>query len=276
MSPSRLYILWVAIISLATGLPAMAAGQYKLAWWRQLGMYENAGCMGNHVMTIWVFDESGNGRSGVTLKSTSDPEHRVMGTTDGDGRVQITIDPGNTHYYMYCVDGSGATSDIAPDISSHQRACWGHYSFEVGFLYKSDSQNPGLFDTALNCTLNAGCEVSTGCPEDDDAPYSKSLAFNSINCVDYRSDQFELGTWQSTTSYFGQTFVANGNRVVAMRGNATIGGNNTLSFKAQIVTWPGLQPVGPPQIHTGVLSVWLGDHLGHERCARRSRSDVYA
>jgi len=234
-----------ALVSFGAAGPALAAGHYTLAWWRQLGNYENgagAGCTGNHVINVWVFDEAGAPRPGVQLKTTWGV---LLGTTDVDGLSQIILDNANVRYDFVCTDASGATSDIALEMSSRLRPCWGHYSFEVGFLYKADAANPGSFDTSLHCTLNPGCPDYGNCPETFDAPYSKSLAFNSINCADYRSDEFVLGNWQSAASYFGQTFVATGNRVVAMRGHGTIGGNNTLEFKAQIVTWPGLQPVGP-------------------------------
>jgi hypothetical protein len=245
MSQKRLWGVAIGCVCLAVSSPAHAAGQYKLAWWRQLGNYENAagsGCTGNHVINVWVFDEGGNPKPNVQLKTTWDV---LLGTTDVDGRSQVILDNNNTRYDMICVDGTGATSDVALEMSSRQRPCWGHYSYELGFLYKTDAANAGSFDTSLNCTLNPGCPDYGTCPEDTDAPYTRSLAFNSINCADYHSDETGMSNWQQATSYFGQTFVATANRVIAMRGHGTIGGNYTLQFNAQIVTWPGLQPVGP-------------------------------
>jgi len=235
---------WFLAVS-ATALSAFGAGHYELAWWRQKGAWENGsgtGCLGNHVMSVWVFDESGNPRPNVQLKTTWNV---LLGTTDADGRAEIPIDVNNQRYDMVCADGAGSTSDVALEMSSRLQPCWGHYSFEVGFLYKSASTNPGTFDTNLHCTLNTGCADYGTCPQTTDAPYTMSLAYNGINCADYFSDQAELGTWQSASSYFGQTFVATANRVVAARAHGTIGGNNTLAFNAQILTWPGLQPVGP-------------------------------
>lgn len=233
------------VVALAfVAAPAFAAGTYKLAWWREKGTYENgagAGCVGNLVIDVWVFDQTGNPKSGVQLKTTWNV---LLATTDSDGRGQVILDVNNRYYDMICVDGLGSTSEVALEMSSRRQPCWGHYSYEVGFLYKTDTAAPGTFDTNLNCTLNTGC-VDYGCAQETDAPYTKSLAFNSINCADYRSDEMALGNWQAANSYFGQTFVATANRVIAVRAHCAIGGNDQLAFNAQIVTWPGMTPVGP-------------------------------
>jgi hypothetical protein len=251
MSPVRNRCAAAFTLALSTLLayPATgSAGHYSLAWWREKGAWENGAvggqgdCLGGHVMLIWVFDENGVARPNVQLKTSWNV---LLGTTDADGRAEIPIDVNNTRYDMICVDGAGSTSDVALDMTSRLRPCWGHYSFEVGFMYKSNASNPGTFDTSLNCTLNNGCADYGTCPETTDAPFTRSLAHNSINCTNYWSDSAALGTWQGPTSYFGQTFVATGNRVVAAKAQGTIGGNNILAFKAQILTWPGLQPVGP-------------------------------
>lgn len=241
-------IALTACVLFVGGPPARGAGHYKLAWWRQIGNYENgagAGCVGNHVMNVWVFDESGYPKGQVTIRTTWGT---VLALTGYDGRAQIIIDNNNTRYDMVCADASGSTSEVAFEMSSRIRPCWGHYSFEIGFLYKTDASNPGSFDTGLNCTLNPGCADYGVCPETFDAPYTRSLAFNSINCADYLSDEAVLGQWQAANSYFGQTFVATGNRVFAIRAHGTIGGNDKMAFRAQIVSWPDMQPVGPSRI----------------------------
>lgn len=246
---SRHTVVALLVLGCLQAIPVAAeAGHYSLAWWRQKGAWENGAtggqddCNGGHVMLVWVFDENGNPKPNVQLKTSWNV---LLGTTDSDGRTEIPIDVNNTRYDMICVDPGGSTSDVALDMSSRLRPCWGHYSFEVGFMYKSSVGNPGTFDTAMNCTLNNGCTDYGTCPETRDAPFTRSLAYNSIDCTNYWSDSAALGTWQSAASYFGQTFVATGNRVVAAKAQGTIGGNNILAFKAQILTWPGLQPVGP-------------------------------
>src|SRR4030042_31896 len=162
----------------------------------------------------------------------------LMGATDIDGRAEIPI--WTDDFDLKCVCGEGATSDSTLLMTTQRPECWGHYSFEVGFLYKTDVSNPGEFDLDLNCTWN---ERDT--PQDDDAPYTKSLAYSGVDCTDYWSDQSYWGNWQNPPSYFGQTFVATGNRVVAARVHGVIGQNDLLDWQLRIVTFPRLVPVGP-------------------------------
>jgi len=217
--------------------PSMA-GHFTLAFQRQLSAWENSagtGCLGGHVCRVWVWDEEGNPVPDIDLRTTWDV---LMGATDIDGRAEIPI--WDDDYDLMCVDGQGSTSDSTRLMTTHRPECWGHYSFEVGFLYKTDASNRGEFDLDLNGTWN---ERDT--PQDDDAPYTKSLAYSGVDCTDYWSDQSYWGNWQNPPSYFGQTFVATGDRVVAARVQGTIGGLDLLDWKLQIVTFPGLEPVGP-------------------------------
>jgi len=238
---SRLAALALAATLLTALAPAISyAGHYTLAFQRQLPAWENSageGCVGGHVCRVWLWDENANPLPGIQLKTTWNV---LMGATDIDGRAEITVNMGDD-FDLVCTDGSGATSDITRMMTSERPECWGHYSFEVGFLYKTDASNPGEFDLDLHGTWNE----PTPAIQDDDAPYTKSLEYNGVDPTDYWSDQTDLGNWQDPPSYFGQTFVATANRVVAARSHATIGGNNTLDWNLQIVTFPGLVPVGP-------------------------------
>ena len=231
------------IIMIAAGLifawPGISygGGHFTLAFQRQLSAWENSageGCIGGHVCRVWVWDEDGNPMPDIQLKTTWDI---LMGATDIDGRAEIPI--WTDDYDLKCVDGEGATSDSTLLMTTQRPECWGHYSFEVGFLYKTDVSNPGEFDLDLNCTWNY-----RETPQDDDAPYTKSLAYSGVDCTDYWSDQSDIGNWQDADSYFGQTFVATGNRVVAARVHGVIGLNDLLDWKLRIVTFPGLQQVG--------------------------------
>jgi hypothetical protein len=214
-------------------------GHFTLAFQRQLSAWENSaeeGCIGGHVCRVWVWDEDGNPIPNIDLYTTWDV---LMGATDIDGRAEIPI--WSDDYDLKCVDGEEATSDATRLMTTQRPECWGHYSFEVGFLYKTDVSNPGEFDLDLHCTWN---ERET--PQDDDAPYTKSLAYSGVDCTDYWSDQSYWGNWQTPPSYFGQTFVATGDRVVAARVHGVIGGNDLLDWDLRIVTFPGLEPVGFP------------------------------
>ncbi|MCJ7692720.1 MAG: hypothetical protein MUO22_04835 [Sedimentisphaerales bacterium] len=216
---------------------SFGAGHFTLAFQRQLSAWENSsseGCLGGHVCRVWVWDEEGNEIPDVQLKTTWDV---LMGATDIDGRAEIPI--WTDDFDLKCVDGEGATSDSTLLMTTQRPECWGHYSFEVGFLYKSDVSNPGEFDLDLNCSWN-----DRDTPQDDDAPYTKSLAYSGVDCTDYWSDISYWGNWQDPPSYFGQTFVATGDRVVSARVHGVIEGLGLLDWQLRIVTFPGLQPVG--------------------------------
>lgn len=214
------------------------AGHFACAFQRQLSAWENSagtGCLGGHVCRVWVWDEDGNPVPNIQFYTTWGV---LMGATDSDGRAEIPIWADD--YNLMCVDSHGSTSDSTRLMTTHRPECWGHYSFEVGFLYKTDVSNPGEFDLDMNCTWNERAPA----PQDNDAPYTKSLAYSGVDCTDYWSDQSFYGNWQNPPSYFGQTFIATGDRVVAARVQGIIGGNDLLDWKLRIVTFPGLQPVG--------------------------------
>ena len=230
----------LAAVLLAAAAPRVCyAGHFALAFQRQLPAWENSaglGCIGGHVCRVWVWDENGNALPSIQLKTTWNV---LMGATDGDGRAEVPLNLDD--YDLVCVDAHGSTSDATRLMTAQRPECWGHYSFEVGFLYKTDASNPGEFDLDLLGTWNERAPAT----QDNDAPYTKSLAYNSVDHTDYWSDQSYWGNWQSASSYFGQTFVATANRVIAARVQGIIGGNDLLDWKLQIVAFPGLEPVGP-------------------------------
>ncbi|MHC4546030.1 MAG: hypothetical protein ACYSYL_16175, partial [Planctomycetota bacterium] len=231
-----LKITVVGAILLIAVLPGTSygAGHFTLAFQRQISVWENSGCPGGQVCRVWVWNEEGNEIPNIDLYTTWDV---LMGATDIDGRAEIPI--WSNDFDLKCVDGQGATSDSTRLMTTQLPQCYGHYSFEVGFLYKTNVSNPGEFDLDLNGTWNY-----RDTPQDNDAPYTKSLAYSGVDCTDYWSDQSELGNWQTPPSYFGQTFVATGDRVVAARVHGVIGLNDLLDWELRIVTFPGLVQVG--------------------------------
>jgi len=228
-------VLWLVLNGLAT---RCMAGHFALAFQRKMPAWENSagtGCLGGRVARVWVWDENGQPIARIKLRTTWNV---LMGETDTDGRCQIAYNTG-IGFDLVCDDEKGCTSDIAYLMTSELEPCRNFHSFEVGFLYKTSISNPGSFDTGLYGVwpqMNGYC---------DEAPYTRSLAYNSVDYRDYWSDQSYWGNWQNPPSYFGQTFVATGDRVVAARVQGTVGGNDTLDWKMRIVTFPGLQPVGP-------------------------------
>ena len=227
----------VVAILLIIAVPTISygAGHFALAFQRHLPAWENSGC-GGRATRVWIWDENGNPIPNILLKTTWDI---LMGETDTDGRCQISYSIG-IGFDLVCVDGSGSTSDVARLMTSEFEPCKNYHSFEVGYLYKTDISNPGTFDTELHCTWP---EMNVYC---DEVAYTKSLAFNGVDCTDYLSDDSYWGNWQNPPSYFGQTFIATGDRVVAARVHGTIGGLDLLDWKLRIVTFPGLEPIGQP------------------------------
>ena len=218
------------------------AGHFSLAFQRKLPSWENnaaIGCppehLGGRACRVWIWDENGIPISNIELRTTWDV---LMGTTDTDGRCEIAYSP-DVGFDLVCVDTQGSSSDIAYLMTAALEPCRPRHSYEVGFLYKTDISNPGTFDTDL-------CGIW---PEmngySEETPYTKSLAYSGVDCTDYWSDRSYWGNWQNPPSYFGQTFIATGDRVVAARVQGTIGANDLLDWKLRIVTFPGLVPVGP-------------------------------
>jgi hypothetical protein len=234
----RLALVMVVWLVLTVPDTSCIAGHFSLAFQRKLPAWENSagtGCIGGRATRVWIWDESGRPVSKIQLRTTWNV---LMGETDTDGRCQISYNTG-IGFDLVCVDDKGSTSDIAYLMTSELEPCRNFHSYEVGFLYKTSITNRGTFDTTLYGTwpqMNGYC---------DGAPYTKSLAYNSVDYKDYWSDQSYWGNWQNPPSYFGQTFVATGDRVVAVRVQGTVGGNNTLDWKLRIVTFPMLKQVGP-------------------------------
>ncbi|MGB9587436.1 MAG: fibronectin type III domain-containing protein [Armatimonadota bacterium] len=229
---------------------AHAVGKYCLAWWRERGYNDSAQC--SYVtMNVWVWDEQGNPKSDVKIYTTWGVQ---IGNTGHDGRAEIIIDVNNQYYDLKCADNMGSLSDVAPIMTSQRYPCWGHYSYEMGFLFKSDQNNPGTFDTSLNCTLNMPGSSET------DAPYTKSMAFYSTNCADRMSDAFALGNSQPGSSYFGQSFIANGNRVAGVSLQGAIAGGANLTYYCQLLDGgPNGTPIGPVYTFNNVplMQFWL-------------------
>jgi hypothetical protein len=202
---------------------SFAGDKYMLAWWREWGMYENGGPGGgNHSIHVWVFDENGNIMPGVDVYTSWGV---LQGTTSSEGRCEIPIYPEHDRDVRIGAPGV-VDSDVTPLMTTARWPNWGHYSYDCGFMYKADASQPGEFDQSLWGTVN----VRDG--DETDCPYTKSLVYNSIDWQDTYSDQFWLGNWSSS---FAQTFQATEvDRIVGVMLQGTIGGNDILTWTAQI------------------------------------------
>ncbi|MHC4744003.1 MAG: LamG-like jellyroll fold domain-containing protein, partial [Planctomycetota bacterium] len=107
-------------------------------------------------------------------------------------------------------------------------------------LYKTNKNNPGYFDLGTHC----------GWPESDgyfaEAPYTKSLTYSGVDCTDYFSDYPSALKPGTAPAYWGQTFVAAAERIVAARVQGTQDSpHNLVDWNLQILTFPDMVPVGP-------------------------------
>lgn len=218
-----------------------AAGKYAVAFWREAGAYENqappAGAVGNHSAHVHVWDETGQPLTGKQIYTSWGV---LLGATDANGYVEIVLNRPNG-YDFQVRDGVHLT-ETTPVLSVERPPTWGHYSFEIGFMFKQSSMNPGVFDTSTVGTINAS---GTDPCLNLSAPHTCSLAYYSTYASNYCSDHYVLGNWAAT---HGQTFVATGNRIVALKAFMIVGGGAHFYWTAQILEGgPNGTPIGPPR-----------------------------
>jgi hypothetical protein len=216
-----------------------AVGKYVLASWRELGAHENP----SRVIFVWVFDEQGNPMPNRRVYTSWGVEQKI---TDNRGFCEIELKPYEDRDVMI-VDDIGSESDITPIMTVTREPLFGSYSYECIFLYKSDKNSPGIFDTSLVGSLNTQLE------HDIDSPYTRSITYYWSDYVtagmkeEYGGggDKYVLGNWSGEV---GQTFVAKGDRIWCVMFHGVIGDNNWLSWKAEILEdGPEGPPVGPPR-----------------------------
>ncbi len=208
---------------------ACSAGHYSLAFVRTAGNDEGHGIA---VMEVHVFNEFGKPVSGVTCHF-SGPLGDKIAFTDYRGYAEYGFQFAGSPATVYCTHGSGATSDVTVPLYNHDA----HRLYEIGFLYKTSSANPGVFDTSWCGDPNSATHAAS----------TRSLTFNTPVCTDYYSDTRDLDT--SAYAEFGNTFVATADRAVAMRAHLTKGFATRFRWSAQILEGgPTGPPMGPKKI----------------------------
>lgn len=218
----------IAVCLGASPVPC-SGGHWALAFWRSLCQEEAAN---NLYIRIWTFNETGSpvGNVQVNLGGTA------TATTDSNGRVDFVMSVNNE--YQAQVTQAGCTSDVSPPMSNGRYPNWGHYSYELGFMYKSDINNPGVFDTNLVCGPAPRLGSTTS-----NAPCTASLAYYSFDPCSWSSD---VGARDLPSSGWGehmQSFVPNANRVACVQFHPTVGGINVpMQFTVEIRSG---SPTGP-------------------------------
>lgn len=245
----------IAAFVIFFGVSNASAGKYQLAYWRELGAWENqappAGTYGMHDVWIHVWNEDGTPRPNVQVRNSSGFN---FGYTNSHGIVHTQLWSSASDFM--CYDGTNV-SEVTPIFDERRAPHWGHYSWEVGFVYRNSNSPNGVFDTVwdgiLNSTSGDNCDI--------DAPCTRSLAFISTNPEEACSDPYTLS---STVTEAGQTFVAKGDRVIAAK--AWLNGN--AGFKAEILNGgPNGAPIGSVALapsensYEDVLAMWPFDSV---------------
>jgi hypothetical protein len=255
----RLCAAVVGTVSLATSLSALAAPQYKLAYWFEVGGYQNAnGCQGcsctgtgNHSLYVHVVDADGTKLGGIRVEDADYPG--FFGITNSDpndkfGFCEIPIPANNSP--RATVNDAGRFSDTTVEMIEQRMPTWGHYSWECAFMRVPDGISV-TFDSSLLGTPNIGSsDGNAGCILN--APFTKSCAYYDIDPMIWASDAFQL---DSSSSSYGQTFVANGNRVVIAKFQTTVGFGQKLRYAVRIrENGPGGAIRGPAALSRVVTS----------------------
>jgi len=226
--------MMVAVVCLWTTGTSRGEMRYKLAYWYEVGGYQNACCSsgcscsgtGNHSVFVHVLDASGNRLGNKRVEDIGNPTG-IFGYTNNDpndkhGFVEIPL-------YMSSpslrVNDSGIPSDVTPQMVENRSPTNGHYSWECAFMLVPDGVEV-TFDQALTGTPNlsgGGCDLH--------APFTNSCSYYDINPFNWASDRYSLDVSAST---YGQTFIATGNRVVIAKFQTTVGADQDLRYKVQI------------------------------------------
>jgi hypothetical protein len=214
----------VAGVCLGAASAAWADGRYKLAYWYEVGYEQNSN---NHSVYVHVFDINGNRLGNKRVEDVGNPG-AIFGITNNDpndklGFVEIPLYSSSPSLR---VNDSGLPSDVTPQMVENRAPNWGHYSWECGFMLVPDGTTVNFDQTLIGTPNKSGSALT-----DLDAPFTASCAYYDVNPFNFDSDAFNL---DSSASSFGQTFVANGDRVVMAKFQVTVGFLQDVRYKVQI------------------------------------------
>lgn len=244
------------VLMAAAGLCTISTAegaQYKLAYWYEVGGNQNAnGCVGcsctgtgNHSLYVHVVDTTGAKLGNIRVEDADFPG--FFGITNNDpndklGFCEIPIPSNNSPRAK--VNDSGQPSDITVEMIEQRFPTWGHYSWECAFMRVPDGMGV-TFDSTVVGTPNINSSAgNAGCILN--APFTRSCAYYDLDPFNWSSDVFQI---DSSASSYGQTFVANGNRVVIAKFQTTIGSGQKLRYGVRIrENGPGGTILGAPAV----------------------------
>ena len=244
------------VLLIAAG--AQADPSYKLMYWYEVDGSTNQSCpitgggcgcsgTGNHSVYAHVQDHNGLALGNKRLEDSDNPGKFGITNNDPNDKLGFTEIPLfiNDNVTL-TVNDSALASDVTPPMIENRAPTFGHYSWECGFMYVPNGVNV-TFDTTLIGTPN---KTGGGC--DLDAPFTKSCAFYDIDPFNWASGSHGLDT---SAGIYGQTFIANGNRVVAAKFQTTIGALANLKYAVVIRKGgPGGEAAGPAGISRFIKS----------------------
>jgi len=234
MPRSAFTVLAVAVILLGAGRAVSAADRYVLAYWYEVGGFQNACCggvcscsgTGNHSVYIHVLDADGNKLGNIRVEDADNPaKFGITNDNPADkfGFAEIPLFINDTP--RMTVNDAGLASDVTPEMIENRSPTNGHYSWECGFMRVPDTVTV-TFDQALIGIPNlsgGGCDIH--------APFTASCAFYDLDPYNWASDDFSLDTGAAS---YGQTFVATGDRVVIAKFQTTVGGGIDMRYGVTI------------------------------------------
>lgn len=199
--------------------------EYVLTLIRQIGHWQNS-CNPycGSVIFVSVYDENGTPIDGVTIKdplrgvtmvTAKDPGQGPDGQS-GHARHQAVGLTGTYRFYVVSDSGGTVASQITPELYSSVPPDGNSYSWQMEFMKKSKR--------SVACTLQP-----TGPTYIFD-----SVALNSQGGGNTTLDRDHAGLFTAGGEMFGQTFVANCDRIISARFEMTRGFLLTFQYQASI------------------------------------------
>lgn len=211
-----------------------AQPEFVLTLARQLGDWQNCGG-GCRQVYFSVYDENGTPLDGVTIKDAINGCTVITKTDRGqaghatfpaeavpacDGGVLLNK---TYRFYVSSYLGNTVASEVTPDLFAWLPPDNPFYSWQFEFILKEHRYNPVTFTPLDPAYIFDGVEFNT-----PPGP-------NNTLLDDFCGLSLDDGSNPAPAStVFGQTFVANGNRIVSVRAEVSNGFQNKLQYQASI------------------------------------------
>lgn len=237
-------LVFFAVLSLCVA--AEARPRYSLALFKQVGYwinhnYDCGGACGNHVVYVTVYGADGQPMQGVPIVDAD--TGAGYGLTDEFGNARVIL--AQWRAYRLTIVDHGADVEATPSMYYTVPLYAGFYSWQIEWCYQPE---PTATFTPLDPAYIYDGVRPNGETHSD---------------VTYGLDEYALP--QDAGLWWGQTFVANCNRIVSIRAQTTQGAGTHMSWQAAVYECP-LEPASEADI---------GARVGPIRMSRVIASDEY-